>query len=319
MSTKGFRHIYGPVPSRRLGRSLGIDLVPFKTCTYDCIYCQLGRTTDKTVERREYVPVGAILEELDQKLAEGDVPDYISLAGSGEPTLHSGIGDLIQSIKAMTPIPVAVITNGSLLWKPDVAESLMAADLVIPSLDAGDERMFRYVNRPHREIDFKRMVKGLAHFTGLFTGSVWLEVFLLAGLTGIPSEVEKIAKLVKRIRPMKIQLNTVSRPPAEEIAGAVALERMRELCAMFPGGAEVVYQGSQGVQEDVNADGVSNEDILAIIARRPCTAEDVATGLGKHPLSMLKRLEKLVAEGRARRVLTDGKQFYTATATVESR
>jgi len=169
---RNFKYIYGPVPSRRLGRSLGVDLVPFKACTFDCVYCQLGRTPHKTVERREYLPAEAILDEVKRKLAEGDVPDYITFSGSGEPTLNRRIGGLIREIKALTKIPVAVLTNGSLLWMQEVQEDLMAADLVIPSLDAGDEKLFSYVNRPHRDLAFAQVVNGLIEFTRRFPGQV---------------------------------------------------------------------------------------------------------------------------------------------------
>ncbi len=199
MSSSGFKYLYGPVPSRRLGRSLGIDLVPFKTCTYDCIYCQLGHTTNKTLERLSYVPVKEILNELKRKLATGERPDYISIAGSGEPTLHSYIGELIGMIKNMTNIPVAVLTNGSLLYLPEVRAALMQADLVIPSLDAGDEKMFQYVNRPHPDISFDNMVNGLIAFTRDFPGQVWLEVLLISGVTSMAADVKKIATLAKKI------------------------------------------------------------------------------------------------------------------------
>jgi len=176
MTSRDSKYVYGPVASRRLGRSLGVDLVPFKTCTYDCVYCQLGRTTHRTIQRGEYVPVDAVLAGLKAKLALGPKPDYISLAGSGEPTLHARIGDLIAGIKLMTRIPIAVLTNGSLLWVPEVQDALMEADLVLPSLDAGDEPMFQRVNRPHPEILFEGMVDGLAAFTARFRKLVWLEV-----------------------------------------------------------------------------------------------------------------------------------------------
>ncbi len=221
MNQNGLRYIYGPVPSRRLGRSLGIDLVPFKTCTYDCVYCQLGRTTNKTLKRAEYIAVPDILRELEEKLTSADRPDYISLAGSGEPTLNSGIGELIRQIKKLTDIPVAVLTNGSLLWQDEVQDALMAADLVLPSLDAGDEFLFGYVNRPHRDITFMRMIGGIATFAKRFPGEVWLEILLLAGVTGIASEVKKIAALANHIKPTRIQLNTAWRPCAEEFAQAL--------------------------------------------------------------------------------------------------
>ena len=147
--------VYGPVQSRRLGRSLGIDLVPPKTCTYDWIYCQLGRTTNKTIQREEWTPLRNVLKELEAHLPSE--PDWITIAGSGEPTLHSGIGSLIKAAKAITDTRIAVLTNGSLLWLPEVRDALCGADLVIPSLDAGEERLFRHVNRPHRDITFHRM------------------------------------------------------------------------------------------------------------------------------------------------------------------
>ncbi|NQT19895.1 MAG: radical SAM protein, partial [Planctomycetes bacterium] len=153
------KYIFGPVPSRRLGRSLGVDVVPLKTCSYDCIYCQLGNTTCKTVERKEWVPLDDVVLELKDRLSSR--PDYITLSGSGEPTLYSRVAELIDRIKVMTDVPVAVLTNGSLLWQEEVRRQLMKADLVIPSLDAGDEVMFRLVNRPHEDVSFERMLAGL--------------------------------------------------------------------------------------------------------------------------------------------------------------
>ena len=221
------RYIFGPVPSRRLGRSLGVDLVPFKTCTYDCIYCQLGRTTNKTVERREWVPLDDVLAELKDKLATS--PDYITLSGSGEPTLHSRIGEVIEQIRSLTDVPVAVLTNGSLLWQEDVRRQLVTADLVVPSLDAGNRTVFQVVNRPHPDISFEKLLEGLAAFRNEYGGMYWLEVFVLAGYTAIPAEAQKLAECVRRIAPDRVQLNTVTRPPAEDYAMAVDRQRLEEL------------------------------------------------------------------------------------------
>jgi len=313
MSSGGFRYLYGPVPSRRLGRSLGIDLVPFKTCTYDCVYCQLGRTTNKTLERKKYVAVEEVLVELERKLAEKDLPDYISLAGSGEPTLNSGIGDLIGKIKGLTDIPVAVLTNGSLLWMSEVQDALMLADLVLPSLDAGDEHLFRYVNRPHRDIPFERMADGLAAFTKRFSGEVWLEVLLLGGVTGIPVEVEKIASIIRRIQPSRVQLNTVSRPPAEEFAVPLSTDQMLALKVIFPGEVDIISESERdGARVPAFAEA-RDVDILALLSRRPCTSQDVAGGLGIHVTEALKRLEALTAAGKVNTVATGGRNFYTVT------
>ena len=312
MNPSGFRHVYGPVPSHRLGRSLGVDLVPFKVCTYDCIYCQLGRTTCKTLDRKEYVPVEEALTELEASLREGSAPDYIGLAGSGEPTLNTGIGALINGIKAMTPIPVAVLTNGSLLWMPEVREALMRADLVLPSLDAGDPRAFRTINRPHEGIAFDRMVDGIAEFTRDFPGEVWLEVFLLAGVNDGPASVESLAALTRRIGPARVQLNTVSRPPTESSALAPSHERMPYLLDSFPGQAELVHDGGLEALAAGAPQGAEGGAILALLGRRPCTSEDVANGLGIHRLETLKVLDRLIADGEVRKIVAAGRTFYTS-------
>jgi len=310
MSCGGGKHIYGPVPSRRLGRSLGIDLVPFKTCTYDCIYCQLGRTTDKTIERKDYFNVNEVLAELKRRLVDGLKPDYISLAGSGEPTLNRRIGDLISKIKKITNIPLAVLTNGSLLWMPEVQDALMEANLVLPSLDAGDERLFRYINRPQPQIHFTQMLEGLSEFTHRFAGEVWLEVFLLAGVTGIASEAEKIAAQSRQIKPARIQLNTISRPPAEAFAYAVTVEQMLSLKALFPGKTDIISRKEGDSSYDSEFSRAKVDDIMALLSRRPCTAEDVAAGLGIHLNDSIKRLEKLIASGKVNTVFTGGRNYY---------
>lgn len=304
------KHVYGPVPSRRLGRSLGVDLVPFKVCSYDCIYCQLGRTTEKTLERREYVPIAEILTELKSLLAQGAAPDYISLAGSGEPTLNSGIGELIRNIKEITSIPVAVLTNGSLLWRDDVQEELLAADLVLPSLDAGDAALFELVNRPHGGISFERMVEGLVTFTRRFPGEVWLEVLLLGGVTGIPREAEKINELIERIQPQRVQLNTVARPPAEDFAFALSTKQMRALQKSFTVPVELINENPEASPERSDTSAVDEERILALLERRPCTCGDLAKGLGLHVMAAMKALDPLLAAGKINAVVIGGKPFY---------
>jgi len=316
MGKSDFRHVYGPVPSRRLGRSLGVDLVPFKTCTYDCVYCQLGRTTNKTIERKKYVAIDDVFAELETKLTVGSVPDYISLAGSGEPTLNLCIGDLIDRIKILTRIPVAVLTNGSLLWMTEVQDALMDADLVIPSLDAGDEALFRCVNRPHGDISFERMVDGIATFTRRFPREVWLEVLLLGGVTGIPAEAEKLASLIKQIQPARVQLNTVSRPPAEEFAFPLSPDQMLALKGFFPGWVDIISENEQDSAHTSFLSNVREEDILALLCRRPCTATDVASGLGIHVTEALKHLDGLITAGKAITVVTGGRNFYTINKTL---
>jgi wyosine [tRNA(Phe)-imidazoG37] synthetase (radical SAM superfamily) len=302
------KYVFGPVPSRRLGSSLGVDLVPFKTCTYDCIYCQLGRTTHKTMERKEWVPLEDVFCELEAGLEIH--ADYITLSGCGEPTLHSGAGEVIDRIKSMTDIPVAVLTNGSLLWQEEVRRQLLNADVVIPSLDAGDASMFRVVNRPHAGIAFDQLLFGLAAFRDEFRGQYWLEVFLLAGHTGTQSEVRKLARHIERLKPDRIQLNTVSRPPSESFAFGVSPDRMGKLAAKFNPPAEVITSRRTRSAGGFHAGG---EAIIEMLRRRPCTLEQIADGLGLHRSEVIKHLQELIAE----RVLTQSrvgrKLYYSAT------
>jgi wyosine [tRNA(Phe)-imidazoG37] synthetase (radical SAM superfamily) len=301
-------YIFGPVPSRRLGRSLGVDLVPFKTCSYDCIYCQLGRTTDKTAERREWVPLDDVLAELKDKLATE--PDYITLSGSGEPTLYSRIDELIAGVRSMTDIPVAVLTNGSLLWQEEVRRQLMDARLVIPSLDAGHSSMFQEVNRPHGSISFDRMLEGLIAFRQEYDGEYWLEVFLLASHTVTDTEISKIAECVRRIKPDRVQLNTATRPTAETYAVMVDRRRMAELAAWFDPPAEVIadYRGVH-TQSDFKA---GRNSILEMIRRRPCSLEDIADGLGMHRNEVIKYVEELDAEGLLEKQSSSGRLYYSS-------
>jgi len=300
--------IFGPVPSRRLGRSLGVDLVPFKTCSYDCIYCQLGRTTRKTVERREWVPLEGVLAELKGALATR--PDIITLSGSGEPTLYSRLDELIDGIRAMTDIPVAVLTNGSLLWQADLRRQLRHAHLVVPSLDAGHAGLFQAVNRPEKSLAFDRMLDGLIAFREEYDGAYWLEVLLLAGHTGIEGEVDRLAECVRRIRPDRVQVNTVSRPGAEEYARRVEPERLAELARRFDPPGEVIASFHDRGAEDGVSGGL--DSVLALIRRRPCVLADIAAALGMHRNEVVKYLGELDATGLLEKRSSADGVFYLA-------
>lgn len=295
MKKNKFNHVFGPVPSRRLGRSLGVDVIPFKTCSYDCIYCQLGRTTNRTIERKEYIPLKAVIGEIKKKLRSKPLPDYITLSGSGEPTLYSPLYPLIQEIKQITEIPVAVLTNGSLLYEGDVRRAVRDADLVMPSLDAGDKTVFQCVNRPHPDISFENMIRGLIELRQMYGGSLWLEIFLLRGITAIEATVEKIISYEKKIKPDKIQLNTVAHPPAEDFAFAVPEERMNRFMQMFGEKAEVIAD-----YNDINNKeyfSVKREDVYNLIKRRPCSLEGITLGLSIHRNEAVKHLQHLLKDG----------------------
>lgn len=301
-------YVFGPVASRRLGRSLGVDLVPYKTCPYDCVYCQLGCTTEKTVERGDWTPIDTVLGELAAKLSLK--PDYITLGGSGEPTLNLGIGRLIREIKKMTDTPVAVLTNGALLWQPEVREELLEADLVCPSLDAGDEQVFQAVNRPHTGLAFAQMLEGLIEFRRQFRGQYWLEVLLVAGHTDHEEAVRKVAACARRIRPDRVQLNTVTRPPAESDVRGVGPERMEAFAAMFDPPAEVVaeFRGP----ETQNSRPVTREDVLDMVRRHPCSLEEIATGLGAARNLVAGHLEALLDAGALHQTTHEGIPQYRA-------
>ena len=290
-----YRHVYGPVPSRRLGFSLGVDLVPYKTCSYDCIYCQLGHTPETTCERAAHVPVAAVLSELNQALESGGHIDYVTLSGAGEPTLHADIGDIVSGIRAMTSIPVAILTNGSLLWDEDLQDALLPLDLVAPSLDAGTPDTFARVNHAHPAISFKLMVDGLARFRERFSGQYWLEIMLMDGINDTDAEIDAMAAIVKRIRPDRVQLNTVVRPPAHRAACAVPAGRLLEIARRFDPAGEVIpeFQYQQGGSGLAACSGAA----LGLLERRPCTVFDVAQSLGVSVISAMKELDALVQSG----------------------
>lgn len=302
------QYVYGPVPSRRLGRSLGLDLVPYKVCTYDCIYCQLGRTTTKTTERREWVPTQEIMAQLKDRL--DSKPDYITMSGSGEPTLHSDIGRLIEDIKSMTDVPVAVITNGSLLWLPEVRAELLQADLIVPSLDAPNEEIFQYVNRPHPDISFDQMLTGLREFRQAFRGQYWLEVFLLAGVTTVQARVKVLSNCIQSIGPDKVQVNTVLRPPAENYATAVPRDRLEAIAAQLYPATELILPRSQA--ERAEPGGAGCEGVLDLLRRRPCSIPDIAAGLRVHPHEAAKCIGRFVSQHKVRAKEQEGTLYYEA-------
>jgi wyosine [tRNA(Phe)-imidazoG37] synthetase (radical SAM superfamily) len=299
---------FGPVPSRRLGRSLGIDLVPFKTCSYDCIYCQLGRTTNKTINRDEYYPVKDIIRGVKDKLRKISRPDYITLSGSGEPTLYSHIGNIIHKIKDITDIPVAVLTNGSLFWIDEVRNAVLDADLIIPSLDAGNEDTFVYVNRPHEDISFKKMADGLRSLRETYKGLIWLEVFLVSSVTDKETEILKIKSWTDRINPERIQLNTAVRTPAEDFVRTVSKERMEEIAGFFGPHCEVIADYSK--VHDLSEFHSTRDDVLELLKRRPCSIDDISGGLDLHRNETIKYVQELLDQNLIRMEKRGDKALY---------
>ena len=287
-------YVFGPVPSRRLGRSLGVDLIPHKTCSYDCTYCQVGRTDRKTTTRREWVPMEAVLDQLRDKLSCR--PDYITFAGAGEPTLYSRLGELIARIKEMTDVPVAVLTNGSLLSDPQVRKELLDCDLVVPSLDVADEELFRQVNRPHADLTLDQVIQGLVSFRKEYRGKFWLEILLVKDVTGTDDHVARLAQIVREIEPDLVQINTVTRPPAESTAEPVLPADLDRLAKFFAGKVEVIAQ-YQAAEPTCNQP-VTQEDILLLMERHPATVAEAAASLGVREQVVRQRVDELVAGGK---------------------
>jgi wyosine [tRNA(Phe)-imidazoG37] synthetase (radical SAM superfamily) len=303
--------VYGPVPSRRFGHSLGVDLIPAKTCTYNCIYCQLGRTTHCTIERMDYTDIDGIVDDIEHRL-DANV-DCITFSGCGEPTLHSRIGELICAVKQRTSRPVVVLTNGSLLWRDDVAAEVAAADIVVPSLDAGNESMYRAVNRPHPEIDFHRMMTGLVQFRRRYSGDLRLEVLLLENLTEREEEVKRIASWARLIQPDTIYLHTVSRPPAEEYAVAVPPARLSELAGLFMPRAELIQSAAAPAQTGTRVP--ARDEVIELLRRRPCTIDDIADGLDACRKEVVRIVVDLLNERVVEQAIYSSRLFLSAPGT----
>jgi wyosine [tRNA(Phe)-imidazoG37] synthetase (radical SAM superfamily) len=304
-----YKYLFGPVPSRRFGRSLGVDLVPYKTCTQDCVFCQLGRTTDLTVSRGEYVPVDEVIGELREWLKTEGKADYITLSGSGEPTLHSRFNEVIRFVRENSAIKTVLLTNGSLLHIPEVRSAASSARIVKVSLSAWDQRSYGWINRPHTAIKFKRLIDGIKTFRGQFTGELWMEVFLVWGVNSTPSDVSRIAVLAEEIGPDRIQLNTVVRPPAEDFVEAVPKEHIMALCPLFCPTAEVIADFNAGKDIELQ---ITKETVLAMLRRRPCTTYQIGKAFGMHLNEISKYLGTLMQDGQIREERISGDIYYSA-------
>jgi wyosine [tRNA(Phe)-imidazoG37] synthetase (radical SAM superfamily) len=304
------KHVFGPVPSRRLGISLGVDVIPFKTCSLDCIYCECGKTTNISLQRRSFVSVDVILQEV-RKAVEGDrYIEYITFSGSGEPTLSKDIGGIIQGIKAMTDIPVAVLTNGTLLFMDDVQEALLTADLVLPSLDAATPESFNHINRPHKDLDLEKIIQGLITFSSRFSGQLWVEVFIVAGVNDSDDELDRLHGILKQINPTRVQLNSLDRPPAYENVLPVdtkVLRGIEERWSDLP--VEVIKRVRKRGEIAAFSRNLENS-ILNTVNRRPLTIEDLVALTGKNRVELFKYIDILEKEKKIYARIVGNHIFY---------
>ena len=249
-----------------------------KVCTLDCVFCQLGRTTEKSTVRRKFVDIEAVAAEVQAKLGEGVRADHITIGGSGEPTLNSQLGELIDKLHEVTAIPIAVLTNGTLFYREDVRAECGRADVVIPSLDAGDAASFDAVTRPALDISIEKLVSGLATFRDEFAGQIWLEVFIVPGMNTNSEQIGKMKELIERMRPDKVQLNTAVRPPVERDVEPASQEMLGSIARQIGNNCEVIADVPAG-SCDRQARQVT-ADVLSMLKRRPCSVQDLCTGLG---------------------------------------
>ncbi|RLI72978.1 radical SAM protein [Archaeoglobales archaeon] len=261
------KYVYGVVPSRRLGKSLGVNVIPRKTCSYSCVYCQLGRTTNKTIKRRSFFPKEEILEEIVRRTKEVDF-EYVTFVGEGEPTLCKDLGWLIEKTKEFAK--VAVITNGSLLFDEDVRNELVECDVVIPSLDAADQKTFLRVNRPFRGLLIAEIVEGVVEFRKIFNGELNVEIMLVKGYNDSVDTLSKIRDALSKIKPDRVYIMSFTRPPAEDVEPVddVGLFLARSVIDNVK--AELITspeQGEFGIE--------SAEDLISVLRRHPMRREQI--------------------------------------------
>lgn len=303
------KHVFGPVPSRRLGLSLGVDIIVPKTCTMDCVYCELGPTTNRTVERACYVDVDEVARELEERLREHPAVDFVTLSGSGEPTLNADFRRAVTAIRALTDAPVAVLTNGSLVTDPDVRAGLALVDVVAPSVDAVSPGAFEAVNRPDPALDPREIIDALAAFGKDFRGQLWLETVLVAGMNDDSDELRRIRDAIERIAPDRVHVNTVVRPPADSSAMPLSPAALRSAAARLGPLACVIAPTSVTAAPPLGEEG---DLVVAMAERRPVTVSDVARSLGSSQAHAAKILGRLLDEDRIRVVTHDRKQYYRA-------
>lgn len=315
LTTMNYKYLFGPVPSRRLGMSLGVDLVPFKTCTYNCIYCECGKTTHLTINRKEYVPVKEVIAELKDYLDQKPALDFITFSGSGEPTLHSGIGNIIDFLKTEYPnYKICLLTNGSLFHLEDLRKEVRSVDLIIPSLDAVSDIVFRKINRPSPQLNPQKIIDGLVSMRKEYPDPIWLEIFIVPGLNDTKSELKALKEAIQKIKPDKVQLNTLDRPGTEDWVHSASREDLETIASYFGTKRTEIIAKFQHKEKKPAYNKDIADTILRTIKRRPCTIEDLSEMLGLR-ISELNKWIHILME--TERIETEKKErgiFFKARA-----
>lgn len=306
-----YKYLFGPVPSRRLGMSLGVDLVPKKVCSLDCVYCEVGKTTKLTTEQKEYIKFDKIKDELNKYFETNPDPDYITFSGSGEPTLNIRIGEILDFIKQKKPdIPVAVLTNGTLLYNKKAREAILKADVILPSLDAATESVFQKINRPANEINITKYIQGLIDLRKEFKGKIWLEIFILPDYNNAINELTKLKNAILKINPDSVQLNTLDRPGVVANLRGATKNELQEIVNFWNlDNVEIIAAAPE--RKNIQSYRSDTETaIIETIARRPCTLDDLSKILGLHVNEVNKYLDVLEADGKIKSIQQERGVFY---------
>ena len=303
------KYVFGPVPSRRLGLSLGVDLIPFKTCSFDCLYCEVGRTTEMTLTPVNYAPYKEVVREVEEKLRTCR-PDVITIAGSGEPTLYADVEKVIDGIKEITEIDVALLTNGSLFWREEIVRRVLHADIILPTLSSAFEDTYRKIHRPPAELSLERVIEGLKKLRAMYRGRIYLETIFLAGINDTDQEIAALKSVIDAINPDKIQINTVVRPPADIRAKCLDRQRLKEIKNFLGPKAEIVAGSPAGNEK--KGWGSAAEDFLDMVRRRPLTAADMARLSSMSVDDAQSVIKGLLIKGMIRKREYSGEIFYVA-------
>ncbi|HUI92390.1 MAG TPA: radical SAM protein [Chitinivibrionales bacterium] len=306
-----YKHLFGPVASRRLGVSLGVDIMPLKVCNLNCVYCECGSTTTLSAERREWVPAAEVIAELSGFLAPSPVLDVVTVTGSGEPTLNTGLGTIVGFLKKNFPrYATALLTNGTLFTLPEVRESAALFDYVLPSLDAVSSTAFKKVNRPHKGLDNKRIIEGLVRFAEEYKGALWLEVFIVPGANDSAEELRLLKNAFAEIGPGRVQLNTLDRPGAVASITPASAERLLEIAEFLKPLPVEILSRQYAAPARLLAGGELESAILATLRRRPSTVEDLTSTSGGLVNEVSSILSRLVKEKKVRTEAVNKRLFY---------
>lgn len=303
---------FGPVPSRRLGRSLGVNNIPAKHCSYGCLYCQIGPTANPQVDRREFIPADVVVRAVRRKVEEcraaGLGVDFITFVPDGEPTLDCQLGVEIRALKDLR-IPIAVITNGSLLWRSEVRGDLAAADLVSVKVDCAEVGTWRRLNRPHRCLSLESIRRGIKAFASEYRGELLTETMLVDGVNDDTESIESVGAFLACLAPKRAYLAVPSRPPAERTVrppNEESVVRAYEYLKPRLTSVELLVSGEEG---EFDHTGDPLEDLCAILAVHPMREPAVdrylaGVGLGQDSV------QTMVRDGRIKRLEFRGEVFY---------